>query len=110
MVIVGVTASLVDAGYESLVEVFRPLFLKASVVVGGVFGLYLILIIVRVYYERKKVKILEDIRYDLDRANISRGLPYSRTRRGATRRFFSWLKGIATRTAAFERKKHKKKK
>jgi hypothetical protein len=109
MVIVGLATTLADAGYESLVEVLRPLFLKANVVVGGVFGLYLILVLVRIYYERKKVKLLEDIKYNLDRANISKGLPYSRTRKTPFKRFMLWIKSKFAHNL-FEPIKKKKKK
>ncbi len=65
---------------ESLIGSLSPYLRRLSILVGGVFGLYLILILVRVYYERKKVRILQDIRYDLDRMNESRGLPVSHSR------------------------------
>ncbi len=69
-------------GIQPLVDLIQPVFLKASILVGGIFGLYLILILVRIHYERKKVKILQDIRYDLDKLNLSRGVKSSRQRKG----------------------------
>jgi hypothetical protein len=79
-------------GLQPLIDLVQPVFLKASILVGGIFGLYLILILVRVHYERKKVKILEDIRYDLDKLNLSRGVKSSRQRKGFFRRIIDKIK------------------
>ena len=59
----------------------QPFINKISLVVGGIFGIYFILLIIRIWYERKKVKILMDVRYDLDRLNQSQGLPYSKQKK-----------------------------
>jgi hypothetical protein len=79
-------------GLQPLIDLVQPVFLKASILVGGIFGLYLILILVRIHYERKKVKILQDIRYDLDKLNMSRGVKSSRQRKGLFGRIFEKLK------------------
>lgn len=84
---------------QALIDSVRPFFLKLSVVVGGIFGLYLVLILVRVYYERKKVKLLKDIRFDLDQLNIHHNLPYSKTQK----KFFSKVGGFFR--AIFRRRK-----
>ena len=76
---------------QPLVELVQPLVVKASILVGGIFGVYLILIIVRVYYERKKVKLLYDIRYDLDQMNISQGVTSSRQKKGIFRKMIEFL-------------------
>ena len=81
-------------GVQPLIDLVQPVFLKASILVGGIFGLYLILILVRVHYERKKVKILQDIRYDLDKLNMSRGVKSSRQRKGLFGRMIEKLKRI----------------
>jgi hypothetical protein len=81
-------------GFQPLIDLVQPVFLKASILVGGIFGLYLILILVRIHYERKKVKILQDIRYDLDKLNMSRGVKSSRQRKGIFRRIIDKLKKI----------------
>jgi|APSaa5957512622_1039677.scaffolds.fasta_scaffold89114_2 hypothetical protein len=85
---------MIDVGPElqPLFELVQPFFLKLSVLVGGIFGLYFILVVVRVYYERKKVKILHDIRFDLDQMNIHYGLRYSRQKKHLLRRAFNYLK------------------
>lgn len=67
--------------FEPLMEVIKPAIGIASAVVGGLFGLYLIFILARLYYERKKVKLMKDIRYDLDYLNQHFELPYSQDKR-----------------------------
>lgn len=63
---------------QPLAETLQPLFYKASLLVGGLVGIYLILLAARVYYERRKVRILEDIRYDLDQMNMHYNVKHSR--------------------------------
>ena len=92
-------------GLQPLIEAVRPFFLKISVLVGGIFGLYFILLLARVYYERKKVKLLKDIRYDLDRLNMHHGVPYSTGKKGFFRR---GLKVIGTKLFSRKPVEHKK--
>jgi len=66
---------------QPVAGVVLPVLKELSIFVGGIFGLYVILILIRVYYERKKVKILEDIRFDLDQLNLHQKLPDSRDRK-----------------------------
>lgn len=63
--------------FQPLIEALKPVIGTLSAVVGGLFGLYLIFILVRLYYERKKVKLLKNINYDLDYLNQHFNLPYS---------------------------------
>ena len=79
-------------GLQPLIDLVQPVFIKASLVVGGIFGLYLILILVRIHYERKKVKILQDIRYDLDKANMAHGIKSSRQRKGLFGKIFAAIR------------------
>jgi len=67
---------------QPLINTIQPFISKLYILVGGLFGLYLILIIARVYYERKKVHLLKDIRYDLDRLNMHYGVSYSKQKKG----------------------------
>lgn len=60
---------------NSLTDVFQPIFQKISLIAGGIVGLYFILILVRVYYERKKVKILKNIHSDLEKLTVHFGVP-----------------------------------
>ena len=62
---------------QPLIEAIRPIMGTVSAVVGGIFGLYLIFIIARLYYERRKVRLLRNINYDLDYLNQHFNLPYS---------------------------------
>ncbi len=75
-----------------LIETIQPLILKISLLVGGIFGLYLLLIIIRVHYERKKVKLLEDIRYDLDQLNIHKGIKHSIHKKGTFKKTIQFIK------------------
>lgn len=73
----------IDAGaLQPLVEIIRPLLLKASLLVGGIFGIYIILILVRIHYERRNMKLLQQIRYDLDQQNYHYGIPSSPEKKG----------------------------
>jgi len=47
---------------QPLVDVISPFVSVASWLLGGVFGIYLILLVVRIYYEHRKLKILIQIR------------------------------------------------
>jgi len=78
---------------EPLIEVTRPVILKLSILFGGIFGLYIILILVRVHYERKKIKLLQDIRYNLDKLNTHYGLNTSRSRKDFWGRMWTKIRG-----------------
>ena len=73
--------------------IFAPLLEPLKFLVGGIFGLYVILVVVRVYYERKKVKILKDIRFDLDQLNNHFGAKNSTSRKNILHRIWSKLNG-----------------
>ncbi len=77
---------------DPLIAVIQPFILKLSFIFGGIFGLYVLLIIIRVYYERKKVKLMEAMRYNSDIWNEHHGVPNSRSRRGVFRRFGGYVK------------------
>lgn len=76
------TTNLTNSAFGSLFELINPVIVKLSVLVGGIFGLYVILIILRVYYERQNMKLLQHIRYNLDQQNHYYGIPSSREKRG----------------------------
>jgi len=63
--------------FQPITEIVSPAMGTISAIVGGLFGLYLIFIVVRLYYERKKVRLLRNINYDLDYLNQHFKLPYS---------------------------------
>ncbi len=76
-----------ESAFQPLIDLIRPFFLKLSVIVGGIFGLYVILIVLRVYYERKNMILLEHIRYNLDHLNQYYGIPSSREKVGFLHRY-----------------------
>ena len=80
-----------DDLFKPLADLIRPIFTKINVIVGGLFGLYIILIIIRAYYERKKLKVLQDIRFDIDQLNRHYHLPTSRSRKGPLQQFMASL-------------------
>ena len=85
----GALPAELPAELQSVLENVQPLIGKLSLLVGGLFGLYLILILVRIHYERKQIRILRDIRYNLDQLNLSKGISCSQHRPGFFKRFFS---------------------
>jgi hypothetical protein len=75
-----------------LLDTLQPIITTLRWVLGGVFGIYLILIIVRIYYERKKVAILKDIRYDLEQQNIHQGIPFSSQKKRTFKKMIARLR------------------
>lgn len=69
----------------------QPLLEKAGIFVGGIFGLYFILTLIQIYNERKKVKLLKDIRNDVDLLTKHFGVKHSHDKRGIFRRIFGFL-------------------
>ena len=75
---------------QPVMDLFQPFFAKLSLLAGGVLGIYLLLLLVRVYYERKKAKILSDIKYDLDSLNENQGITSSKDRK-------NWLQNLMSK-------------
>ncbi|MEK6845737.1 MAG: hypothetical protein AABY26_03180 [Nanoarchaeota archaeon] len=67
---------------QPLVDVIQPLIFKVALLLGGLVGIYLLLLFMRVYYERQVLGVLKDIRYDLDQLNLHYKLNYSKQRQG----------------------------
>lgn len=90
----GDSAEESDLLSQYIVNTIQPLLKRVSVLVGGIFGLYMILILARIHYERKKVKLLKDIRYDLDHLNMHYKVPHSRERNGFFKKLWckAWKK------------------
>ncbi|MBI2146254.1 hypothetical protein HYU22_02860 [Candidatus Woesearchaeota archaeon] len=101
-------AGLADAALPPLLDSLQPLLQKLSLIVGGIFGLYIILILVRIHYERKTLKTLQDIRYDLDHLNMHYNLPASRDQPGLWKRMFSSVISPFRHTGEEEKKKKPK--
>ena len=78
-------------GLTPIIDAVKPLVVKVTLLLGGIAGVYAILLLARIHYERKKVKILEHIRYDLDNLNIHYGVPHSRQKIGFWHRIFDFF-------------------
>ena len=81
-----------DAVFLPLFETIRPLFVKLSFVIGGIFGATLLLVVVRIYYEHKTLKMLKAIKFDLDQANKTAGIRYSSQKKGIIDNLFDYWK------------------
>ena len=66
---------------QPIFDMFQPFFAKLSLFAGGFLIIYLLLLIAKVYYERKKVKLLDDIKYNLDALNEHQGISASKDRK-----------------------------
>lgn len=95
--------------FQPLIETVKPIIGTISLVLGGLFGLYLIFILFRLYYERKKVKYLKNINYDLDYLNQHFNLPYSQEKKPYKLRKVLPLAQFKELEKSFEEKKKKKK-
>ena len=69
-----------------LTNALQPILQKISLLVGGIFGIYVILAVMQIYRERKKVKLLQDIRNDLDLLTKHFGVKHSHEKRGILQR------------------------
>ena len=64
--------------FQPIFNMFQPFFAKLSLFAGGFLIIYILLLIAKVYYERKKVKLLGDIKYNLDALNEHQGISASK--------------------------------
>lgn len=87
--------SVIEELTQPLQESFQPLIDLAKYIVGGLFGLYFLLLLTRIYYERKKVNLLKDIRFDLDHLNKHFEVPHSAHRKSFFGRLWVKLRGRA---------------
>ncbi len=77
---------------QPLTDSIRPLVINLSYLLGGIFGLYAVLIIVRIYYEKKALRVLKDIRFDLDQLNSHYGLRTSKEQFGLFKRMIESMR------------------
>lgn len=75
--------------FQPLVDTIQPLVFKVALLLGGLVGIYLLLLFFRVYYDRQILGVLKDIRYDLDQLNLHYKLNYSKQRRGKLMRLIA---------------------
>lgn len=76
-----VTSGTLQNGLQPVLSTVQPFIADLIYIIGGIAGIYLIMIIARVYYERKKVKLLTKILYDLDHQNMHHGIKCSRDKK-----------------------------
>ncbi|MBI4152547.1 hypothetical protein HY495_02445 [Candidatus Woesearchaeota archaeon] len=86
-------ASVIEEFTQPLQNVIQPLVNAAKYILGGIFGLYVFLVLIRIYYERKKVKLLKDIRFDLDHLNKHFDVSHSAHRKGFFGHLWSKIRG-----------------
>jgi len=68
--------------WNPLINIVNPFVGKVIILLGGIVGVYIIILIFRLNYERKKYKLLKHILYDLDQLNIHYGIKTSRENKG----------------------------
>ena len=68
----------VPPDFQPVASTLQGLLDRINVLVGGIFGLYLIFILFRIHHERQKVKLLKHILYNLDQLNKHYHLPISK--------------------------------
>ncbi len=74
-------------------DVLQPVVTWLKYVVGGLFGLYIFLVLIRIHYERKKVNLLKDIRFDLDNISKHFGVAHSAHRKSFFGRLWAKMRG-----------------
>ena len=81
-------ATSVPPDFQPIADALQILFQKLNVLMGGIFGIYLIFILFRIHHERQKIKLLKSILYNLDQLNKFHHLPIAREQPGFWRRLF----------------------
>lgn len=76
---------------QQLLEMIQSLFTKLSLLAGGLFGLYIILMVVRIHYERKKMRLLQDIRNDVDKLTIHFGIKHAHPAKNIFKRILNFF-------------------
>lgn len=78
---------------NQLESTVQPLIKLAEYILGGLFGLYILLTLIRIHYERKKVNLLKDIRFDLDNISKHFGVSHSAHRKGFFGHLWAKMRG-----------------
>jgi len=89
---------------QPIFDMFQPFFAKLSLFAGGFLIIYILLLLAKVYYERRKVKLLAGIKYNLDALNEYQGIATSKDRK-------NWLQKLMSKdseTATAGKKGNKK--
>ncbi|MDP3698935.1 MAG: hypothetical protein Q8R47_05080 [Nanoarchaeota archaeon] len=74
-----------------IIDALQPVLQKVGIFIGGIFGIYLIVNLINIYNERKKVRLLKDIRNDVDLLTKHFGVKHSHEKKGILRRLFGFL-------------------
>lgn len=69
-----------------LTNALQPILQKIGLFVGGIFGIYVLFAVMQFYRERKKIKLLQDIRNDLDLLTKHFGVKHSHEKGGILQR------------------------
>ena len=88
------TNDSVPPDFQPIADALQILFQKLNVIMGGIFGIYLIFILFRIHHERKKIKLLKHILYNLDQLNKYHHLPIAREQPGFWERLFPGKKDL----------------
>lgn len=67
---------------QPLADIIGPVVQEVQVLVGGIFGIYLILVLVRIYFEHRKLRVMYQIRDHLHCLNVHFGSDEVCERRG----------------------------
>ena len=74
-----------------LTDALQPIIEMVSLLVGGIFGIYVIFTLLHIRRERKKIRLLQDIRNDLDLLTKHFGVKHAHEKGGLFRRIFGFL-------------------
>ena len=77
---------------QPLIDKIQPILINLSIIFGGIFGLYLIMTLSRVYHDRKNYLLLKDICFNLEQLNRHYGLRHSEHNRTFIEKIFLNLK------------------
>ena len=50
---------------QPLMDVVGPVISTLSWMIGGIFGIYVLWLLIKIYYDHKRIKILKEIRNDI---------------------------------------------
>ena len=81
----------IDQIVNSTLAGLQPLLLKIGLAAGTIFVIYIIVVLLKLHAERRKVKLLEKILFDLDQLNIHFGAHHSGMRKTFLQRVHSKL-------------------
>ena len=69
---------VINMTLPAIIEPVRSAIGTVSYIVGGIFGIYMILLVVRWWQNRIVIRLLKDIKYNLEQQNKKQKLPHSK--------------------------------